>query len=573
MKWLDNLKVSYKLCILGLIAIVGLLGTSISGYIGIRQTQDDINEMYESSVQSLDYAGTALSGMRYAQGMVVTMTTCRNDPQRLKDLEDKYEVGVKMVEDSFKGYDAIPIDDDETDPLMETIHGNWKDFHATLDKTANLCMAGRFDEGLAEYSKVGAKQGSVMGENLMKLTKLEHQGAVDLKAETDQNVESILRGMLGLLVLIFVVLIAVCYTTTKKITEPLQTIVKACEKMQKGDFRDTQVAVTRKDEFGQMMQGFQNMRKTVSGLMKQTNDTAQQLAASSEELTASAHQSAQASEQVAQSVTKAAQASSEQQTYIMESEKSVSQTLDSINHLNETAKDVSLDADDAYRNASEGSKNVLAAVHDIESVADIVKNSAATVDKLGMSSKEIGSIVETISGIADQTNLLALNAAIEAARAGEYGKGFAVVADEVRKLAEASQTAAQQITKLIAGVQKDTEEAVASMKAGNNAVQSGATTVKELQSTFESIQQAAENVSDKAKEMVEDLQKVEAQTGTVQEKTKKISSNSGKVVNEMESVSAASEEQSASAGEIASASDSLAKLAQNLSGTLQDFKY
>ena len=573
MKWLDNLKVSYKLCILGLIAIVGLLGTSISGYIGIRQTQDDINEMYESSVQSLDYAGTALSGMRYAQGMVVTMTTCRNDPQRLKDLEDKYEVGVKMVEDSFKGYDAIPIDDDETDPLMETIHGNWKDFHATLDKTANLCMAGRFDEGLAEYSKVGAKQGSVMGENLMKLTKLEHQGAVDLKAETDQNVESILRGMLGLLVLIFVVLIAVCYTTTKKITEPLQTIVKACEKMQKGDFRDTQVAVTRKDEFGQMMQGFQNMRKTVSGLMKQTNDTAQQLAASSEELTASAHQSAQASEQVAQSVTKAAQASSEQQTYIMESEKCVSQTLDSINHLNETAKDVSLDADDAYRNASEGSKNVLAAVHDIESVADIVKNSAATVDKLGMSSKEIGSIVETISGIADQTNLLALNAAIEAARAGEYGKGFAVVADEVRKLAEASQTAAQQITKLIAGVQKDTEEAVASMKAGNNAVQSGATTVKELQSTFESIQQAAENVSDKAKEMVEDLQKVEAQTGTVQEKTKKISSNSGKVVNEMESVSAASEEQSASAGEIASASDSLAKLAQNLSGTLQDFKY
>ena len=566
MKWLDNLKVSYKLCILGLIAIVGLLGTSISGYIGIRQTQDDINEMYESSVQSLDYAGTALSGMRYAQGMVVTMTTCRNDPQRLKDLEDKYEVGVKMVEDSFKGYDAIPIDDDETDPLMETIHGNWKDFHATLDKTANLCMAGRFDEGLAEYSKVGAKQGSVMGENLMKLTKLEHQGAVDLKAETDQNVESILRGMLGLLVLIFVVLIAVCYTTTKKITEPLQTIVKACEKMQKGDFRDTQVAVTRKDEFGQMMQGFQNMRKTVSGLMKQTNDTAQQLAASSEELTASAHQSAQASEQVAQSA-------SEQQTYIMESEKCVSQTLDSINHLNETAKDVSLDADDAYRNASEGSKNVLAAVHDIESVADIVKNSAATVDKLGMSSKEIGSIVETISGIADQTNLLALNAAIEAARAGEYGKGFAVVADEVRKLAEASQTAAQQITKLIAGVQKDTEEAVASMKAGNNAVQSGATTVKELQSTFESIQQAAENVSDKAKEMVEDLQKVEAQTGTVQEKTKKISSNSGKVVNEMESVSAASEEQSASAGEIASASDSLAKLAQNLSGTLQDFKY
>ena len=73
--------------------------------------------------------------------------------------------------------------------------------------------------------------------------------------------------------------------------------------------------------------------------------------------------------------------------------------------------------------------------------------------------------------------------------------------------------------------------------------------------------------------MVSELRQVGAQTDVIEEKTQSIAGSGGKVVNEMESVSAASEEQSASAGEIATASDSLAQLAQDLSESLQRFKY
>jgi methyl-accepting chemotaxis protein len=72
-----------------------------------------------------------------------------------------------------------------------------------------------------------------------------------------------------------------------------------------------------------------------------------------------------------------------------------------------------------------------------------------TFDDLGRSAEHIGTILDTISGIARQTNLLALNATIEAARAGEAGRGFAVVAQEVKNLSAASEAAANEIRRSI----------------------------------------------------------------------------------------------------------------------------
>lgn len=58
-------------------------------------------------------------------------------------------------------------------------------------------------------------------------------------------------------------------------------------------------------------------------------------------------------------------------------------------------------------------------------------------------------------------------------------------------------------------------------------------------------------------------------TGTIND----IDNQGKKVAMEMESVSAATEEQSASSAEIATASDSLAKLAQELQGSLDRFRF
>lgn len=93
----------------------------------------------------------------------------------------------------------------------------------------------------------------------------------------------------------------------------------------------------------------------------------------------------------------------------------------------------------------------------IEKLEETVNNSIQTIRELEVKSSRITDIVSTISDINRQTKLLSLNASIEAARAGESGRGFAVVADEIKVLSENTQTAAEDIGRLVMEIQRDVQ--------------------------------------------------------------------------------------------------------------------
>lgn len=201
-----------------------------------------------------------------------------------------------------------------------------------------------------------------------------------------------------------------------------------------------------------------------------------------------------------------------------------------------------------------------------------VNTSAEVVEKLGERSKEIGQIVDTISGIAGQTNLLALNAAIEAARAGEQGRGFAVVAEEVRKLAEQSQEAAGRIAQLIGDIQGDTDKAVVAMSEGTREVKMGADVVNAAGDMFREIVELVSQVSAQVREISAAIQQMASGSQQIVGVVQKIDRLSKSSSVESQSVSAATEEQLASMEEIAAASQTLSKLAQDLQVEVTKFR-
>ncbi|HYF77971.1 MAG TPA: methyl-accepting chemotaxis protein [Symbiobacteriaceae bacterium] len=178
---------------------------------------------------------------------------------------------------------------------------------------------------------------------------------------------------------------------------------------------------------------------------------------------------------------------------------------DSLNMAVKYAEQVNRSSEEASGRANHGSAAVSETLTGITGLGRAVEQASATVSQLGSLSAQIGQIVETITTIADQTDMLALNAAIEAARAGEHGRGFAVVAEEVRKLAERSNKASQEISSLIARIQKEIGESVAMMDEAREMAGRGTQRSREAGDALDSIRASVRETADQVRSILDRL--------------------------------------------------------------------
>lgn len=159
----------------------------------------------------------------------------------------------------------------------------------------------------------------------------------------------------------------------------------------------------------------------------------------------------------------------------------------------------------------------------------------AQIQNTNVSAEQIKSAAGVIADIASETNLLALNASIEAARAGDAGKGFSVVAEQIKILSEQSNTAAQQIAKIISNLLENSGTSVKVMEEVNEII-------IEQNKEIEATQKDFKNVGNGIYKSIEDLKSIMSDVEHMNE-------SKDHIVDSVQSLTAIAEENAAGAQE------------------------
>ena len=307
---------------------------------------------------------------------------------------------------------------------------------------------------------------------------------------------------------------------------------------------NTQFNTTRQDEMGHLQNSFDRFVGSIRDTLLQVSETAASVAS--------------ASAQISSSTEEMAAGSQEQTTQSEEIARAVEQMAKTIAVNSENAGETAQIAEQAKTAAEQGGKVVADTVGEMKQIANVVRESAGTIQNLGKSSDQIGEIIGVIEHIADQTNLLALNAAIEAARAGEQGRGFAVVADEVRKLAEQTTKATKQIAGMIQQIQSDSHGAVSTMANATKQVDAGIV--------------LADQAGVSLQEIVQTSQKVTHMVAQIAVANEEQSSTSEQISKNMEAIATVTQQTASGTQQIARAAEDLNRLTEALQHLVSQFK-
>lgn len=399
----------------------------------------------------------------------------------------------------------------------------------------------------------------------------------------------------------------------RSITEPVAQGVELAHALAAGDLT-RRLGLTQQDELGQLTRAIDEAAENFAKIIAQVHDVSEEISKSSADLGAVSHQllaqseemSTQAgfvagsTEQMTANINTMA-AAAEQMSMNVASISSASEEISvNVGTISSAAEQTTANVGDVVQGIQLTTKSFNAVSDDASEGAQISAQAAGlastatqTMNALDRSAGEISKVTEMIKLIAMQTNLLALNATIEATSAGEAGKGFAVVAHEIKQLANQSGKAAEDIARMIEGIQTNTRGAVSVIQEVAETISSINTAsariykaveaqTKDASASAEKLNVASQGVEHIAKSILEvakgtnDMSRNASEASQAANDVSHNASEAAKAVREISSnihgVSEATQQNTASAQQVNQAAAQLQAIAGNLDRIVRHFR-
>ncbi len=360
-----------------------------------------------------------------------------------------------------------------------------------------------------------------------------------------------------ILLSVVVILVALAFTAVMSlaIARALKHMIKLFGKVADGDLAEWNEGkgIRRSDEIGVMLQGITKLRKSLSDIIKNIQESASILIGSADELEHAAELTSSDSDKLDTAISEISRGAVSQAEETEEAMEDTKHMGEIIGQMVDDISDMAQSASEMGRAGTEASSILSELSEYTEKTTKAVDTIAEQINMTNTSAQEIQRAVEMITAIADETNLLSLNASIEAARAGEQGRGFAVVASQIQKLAEQSAESAQQITYIVGNLLHDAETTAETMEDVVDIVDSQKEKLLQTDAQFETVNRGIQD----------SLFKI----GQIRDKSKILDESRKQMANMIMSLSAISEENASASEETAS---STAKLNERVKKITQE---
>jgi methyl-accepting chemotaxis protein WspA len=429
----------------------------VASYTRLQKIEDSSDDVRTDSMPGVYYSSMIRSA--FVDSYVYT--------QQLVGLSNQREL-ITADEDQYKGFDArlnqqiakyeSTIHDDGDRAAFNEFKRLNDTYHEILGRTLEAYRQKRFMEA-GDMAQADLSPAWFAGRKALNAVIELNSAAADNATKQIASAVTSAKITMGVALLVAVIAAGICgLLLMRTIMAPMEKLLRILEIMRTGDL-STRLQLGRKDEFGDLEVGFNDMMTNLTALVSQAQRSSVQVTTSVTEIAATSKQQQATATETAATTTEIGATSRE-----------IAATS---RDLVRTMTEVTSAADQASLLAGSGQQGLARmeeTMHQVMGAAELVNNKLAVLnEKAG----NINQVVVTIVKVADQTNLLSLNAAIEAEKAGEYGRGFAVVATEVRRLADQTAVATYDIEQMVREIQSAVSAGVMGMDKFSEEVRRG----------------------------------------------------------------------------------------------------